>query len=155
MKTFITYLNYDNSEFYLWDVCTRKQESIEKYFKVHLPDFFTGLQPDISNLNLVVTDIDRVEYDQLIDSSTPEEIIESILCKIDNDPTTDYLVTIDGNINFDLGRFFGINFKNCNPSTVDDEVDELFYELDELRNTDPNQYDKIVRSFILMTFGYC
>ena len=154
MRVYVCYNNYDDSEYYLWKVSTKRPEAVKDYIENQVPSFLSSGQPDVSHLVLVVTSISKEVYNKLTDEATSELDIERILRDIDTDSSTDQIKECDGDINYDLGKFYGLNYKNLTVQDCKDSMSDLFLELDELSNQDSEQYNSIVLRFAKQHFGY-
>ena len=154
MKIYITYINYDDSEYYLWNVSTKKGTAIKMYLEEDVLVFLSGGQPDISRLILITTNASKPVYKQLIDASTSGADIEKLLREIENDAYTEQVKYCDGDLNYDLAQFYGLNYKSMTAIDFEDHVSDVFFELDELQEQDPIQYNSIVNRFAKQHFGY-
>lgn len=154
MKFYLTYLNYDNSEYYLWSVATALKDAKKHYREVDLPSFLTSGQPDISHLYLIKTSLDDRDSMSINTAGASEQDIERILKKIEEDPSTQYIYDVDGEINYDFVKYYGLNFKDIDPDEFEDEFLEIAEELDALMTSDPDTYNNIVARFIKQHLGY-
>lgn len=94
MKTYITYHNYDNSDYSLWGMSVN--EVIGKdTFKLMLARDFTYIADDCSYLYLVEADISEEDYKVLVDNTNELEVY-NILEKIENDPDTRIIYEVYG-----------------------------------------------------------
>ena len=154
MKVYVTYVNEDDFDYYLWKVSTRKNESTRSYVEEDVPSFLSGGPSDISQLVLVSTEVSKQIYERLIDPNTSELDLERILRDIDTDPSTEQIRQCDGTINYDLGQFYSLNYKNITLKDFENDVLEVYTELDELSKNDPEQYNSIISRFTKQHFGY-
>lgn len=94
MKTYITYHNYDNSEYNLWGMSVN--EVIGKdTFKLMLARDFPHIADECSYLYLVEADISEEDYKTLVDNTNELEVY-NILEKIENDPDTQIIYEVYG-----------------------------------------------------------
>ena len=94
MKVYITYHNYDKSEYNLWGMTVN--EVIGKdTFKLMLARDFPYIADDCSYLYLVEADLSEYDYRILADN-TDELEVPDILEKIENDPDTRIIYEVYG-----------------------------------------------------------
>lgn len=154
MRVYVTYVSEDSEDYYLWMVSTKKSESIKTYVESDVKSFLSSGPSDVSNLILVSTNVSKQVYEQLVDTDTEESVLRTLLRTIEDDPSTEQIKYCDGDINYDLGLFYGTNYKGMSVSDVEDDMMDIFIELGSLSGQDPEQYDSIVDRFTKQHFGY-
>lgn len=130
MIAYITFNVYDRSEFYLWDITTRKSTSIKKYKEEHLLDLYEGVQPDISCLVLAMVQISKEDYNLLKnylkhdeESKKLERKVESFLASIYETEEYEEIFNEQGDFCIDAMRYY------CEQNDI--EIDEE-YDIDDL-----------------------
>ena len=153
MKTsYITYFSYDNCDYSLWDITDKIVESIEKLKSTHIPFLIEGKQPDISVLTLIEVDLSDKDYNMLCEVLKTDETGESVsdyLKKLEESGNFRIMYSCDGTIGFDLIEYFYQS--NTDPDDVDDDdFDEWEWseKLDELEESDPDEYSRLVKEFV-------
>ena len=156
MLVYITYFVYEGDEYSLWDVSTSRMDAINTFKSKHVPFFIEGHQSDLSNLVLVEANISRADYaflttvDTANDNSSEE--LDSILLDIEESFSTDYIYSIDGYINEDFARYYGIS-KGIPAVDLEDDVTLELEELDKLEETNPAEYASLLKNFITNYFA--
>jgi hypothetical protein len=153
MKTsYITYFSYDSSEYSLWDITDDRNKSIEKLKSQHIPFLIKGKQPDISVLTLIKVNLSDDDYEMLCEVLKTDKSGESVsdyLQRLEESNKYDLIYSCDGTIGFDLVEFYYQSVTD--PEEVDeDDFDgyEWSEKLDELEESDPVEYERLVKEFI-------
>jgi hypothetical protein len=153
MKTsYITYFSYDGCEYSLWDITDNRTKSIKKLKSNHIPFLIEGKQPDISVLTLVEVNLSDDDYEMLCNVLKTDKSGESVsdyLQELDESGDYELIYSCDGTIGFDLVEFYYQSITD--PEEVDeDDFDgyEWSEKLDELEESDPVEYKRLVKEFI-------
>lgn len=153
MKTsYITYFSYDNSDYSLWDITDDMKESIQKLKTTHIPFLIEGEQPEISVLTLIEVELPDEDYKMLCDVLEKDSTGESVsdyLRTLEESGNFNTIYFCDGSVGFDLIEYFYQS--NTDPEDIDeDDFDECEWseKLDELEESDSEEYNKLVQEFV-------
>ena len=152
MKVYITYFSYDNDEYEIWELNKVREKSVENFKKEHIPFLISGRQPDISRLSLVEVDVSKSELKWLEDKPTSSELKEFFRNLEDFGTDCEYIYETDGTVGYDLLVYY---YQSCtDPEDVDDDFDDSEWsnKLDELEETNKDEYDKLVQDFVKSMF---
>jgi hypothetical protein len=151
MKIYITYFSYDNDEYEIWNLSGIREKSIKNFKEEHIPFLILGKHPDISRLYLVEVDMTRSGLKWLESKPTGEELKEFFRDLEDFNTDCEYIYETDGTINLDLVEYY---FQSCNDPEDDVDFDEYEWmmKLDELEQTNPEEYKKLVKEFVEQYF---
>jgi hypothetical protein len=151
MKTYITYFNYDNYEYEILDLNPSRKESIKKFKETYVPFLIEGKQPDISYLYLIEINLTSETCQMLLQKKDDKEFLRGYFQNLET--TGDYteVISTNGTINFDLVEYY---FQSCTDPEDDVDFDdyEWMMKLDELEQTNPEEYKKLVKDFVEQYF---
>ncbi len=95
MKVYITYTEYNNREYALISINIIESFAKDLFTKVYISEFQEANDDDRINLYLAEADVLMEDYKVLIESDDEDEVSD-ILQKIDLDPETKIIYTVNG-----------------------------------------------------------
>ena len=145
MKVYICFDRYERNEWFnVFHIGTRKSDSIKKVKEEILPDFIDYGPDDCHSFQLVIVDMTKRDYEQLLKWNSEENCPENY-----GEESSDYfkwlcelydiigmydcdLISTDGCSDFyEILKFYG-RLKGIDPEDFEDYEDELQEELCEL-----------------------
>lgn len=161
---YITYINSDRHEYYLWGITDNKNEAIEDFKSNCLTSFVGCKHSEDDILNLVRVSLSNKKYKMLYDAYQTGKSTASVEDYLEDlDDSGDYveIYSCDGSIGLEFVDYY--HDYVIMPEDVDDDTyDELYdkfygdnynqYEwlekLEEFERNNPVEYKKLVKKFI-------
>ena len=158
MKVYITYDRYERDEWFnIYNISTRKTESIKHCREVDLYDFMSQGPDDCHSFQLQVVDMTKEEFKLFLGWYTENQSLENYgkessnlfkkMVEIFDDSNDTCLIYTDGCSDYyDMIHYYG------RKKGLDTSDDDIFYDLEEELMNDEELQEKILKEYIKNTY---